>query len=303
MKQILTSIAAAVAFSHAGACTLDLMTVYTPAAITSAGSQSALIAKISSAISQINTAFSNSGLLHSVVSSNVYFAANGGTWGTTADDVLPKLQIDVQVRAQRNASHSDAVIAVIGDSAGKWGLTLPNSEIDRYYSFAVVQQQPMVAVTGTYPGYTYAHEFGHIMGLRHQWAGGVSDNDMTGYTLGHGYFLALGGVGAGQNCMHTLLSLPSLGLPCNSGTTDARALLFANPSVVAFSVAGSSPFTVYDPDGSYVRTAPTNVMAGNSTHSNEASVINSVMPNMCNFGLSGLKIPQLTSMLEMFLES
>lgn len=304
MKKLIVSAMVAALGLDAAACTIPLGIVYTPNAITAYGGEAALLSAVSTAVSQTNASFSNSGV-SITITPYLLKASWGENWDKGAFNnriptILTNLATDASVRQWRNALGLSAVMGVIGanfPSTEPWGQTIGNSENDPSKAFSVLQATNM---TGTrqysapwHPGYTFAHEFGHQFGTRHQISGGSLGDDAAGYTLGHGMWWRLSNIVSGVSCVHTLMAYDSVsganGSPatCLSGT-DERQLYFAGPTVNFITVSGGSNTVAYNPDWNTTYTPPVTLKSGNSSHSDEVSVINSKAIAICAAGATKL---------------
>lgn len=144
----------------AGSVTIDLMVLGAAAAITNAGSVPAFIADVTSAVTEMNTAYTNSG------GTNLTFNlahCNSTAFATTADmsNDLTNFAADAGVQALRNTYYADLVglWAGSGNYAGFCGLGYLNINATNYSNTAAF------TVTDYGCGMTnlsFAHECGHI---------------------------------------------------------------------------------------------------------------------------------------------
>jgi Metallo-peptidase family M12 len=291
----------------AQASTFRVLTVYTDGAISAAGSEATVIAQITTALNHINTAFSNSGLSHTAISVGYYHAPITSEWGTTTQTSATKASIDQKVRAKRNLLQADMVIVITDNfPTGNIGWTVGVDANNEYLAFsAVLQAEATSSSSATHQGYSYAHEFGHIMGLRHQYAGGQpGTDDTTGVTDSHGFWQRIGVSGGSNNCLHSLMGYASIDtgahIACIGGV-DSRYLHFSNPSVSWQTVIGSGAYQISDPGTGTGTisggTAPNNVASGRTAaHSYEASVINANAAAVSDFHNHRLKVASIDAL-------
>lgn len=176
-----------------GACTntdgpdlIDIMTVYTPASKTAAGGKDAIEAEIYLALYNTNLAYSNSGVnqrLRLVYVGEInYTEANNGTLDVgrlrgTTDGFMDG------IHALRDTYSADLVTLIVETlEPGLFGIaynimSTPSTAFESD-AFCVVRR------ANASVNYTYAHELGHLMGLRHECGG---DPTLSPYNYAHGY--------------------------------------------------------------------------------------------------------------------
>lgn len=180
-------------------CVIDVMVLYTNKALITTPNISSLI---NLSIGQVNQAFKNSKINHTV--KLVYQQIAAMQEAATASATLTNFRNDGTTVALRNKYKAD--VAILLTNATTFGTTVGISylEANANTAFGVVQTAYATAK------YTFAHEFGHIMGADHQIGGGPQ----TTSAYAHGYK-----VGANSTILHTLDN----NLP--------RILYYSNPSV------------------------------------------------------------------------
>ncbi len=163
---------------------IDVLIVYTAAAERAIGGAAAMDSHLSLAIAQTNQAYALSGAkqqLRLVHSQEVNYAETGdlnidlGVLRTNGDTTLD------EVHFLRDAYGADIVSLWVEDGGSGCGLGLQMSTVGAYFAgsaFNVVARRCAVG------NYTFAHELGHNMGLRHD---PFVDQDATPYAFGHGF--------------------------------------------------------------------------------------------------------------------
>lgn len=235
----------------ADAQTVDLLVVYTPAALSRMGSTSALTAEVNLAVSNSNTSLANAGLAHRfrlVHLESVSYTESGSSntdltrLRTTTDGFLDG------VHALRDSVGADVVTLVTqaSDVCGVGYVMTSNSTSFSSYAFNVVIASCAAG------NLSFPHEIGHNMGLQHN----VEDagfQGVTSYAYGH----RVPGVGrtvmayacpsSGASCPRSqVFSTPSAsfsnGTPAGvaNSADNARALDLVFPTVAAFRTAASS---------------------------------------------------------------
>jgi hypothetical protein len=169
-----------------GSVTIDLMVLGAADAITNAGSVPAFIASVTSSVTEMNTAYTNSG------GTNLTFNlvhCNSTSFVTTSDmnADLTNFAADLGVQTLRNTYYADLVglWSGSGNYAGFCGLGYLNTNPTNYSNSAAY------TVTDFSCGMTnlsFAHECGHNMGLRHDW---YVDGGSTPCSHHHGYTNAM----------------------------------------------------------------------------------------------------------------
>jgi len=201
--------------------TIDLLVVYTPAAASGAGGTTAMVNLINLGVSETNTAYGNSGVTQRL--RLVHVASVAYTESNNTSTNLVNLRDGVGglsgVAALRNTYAADLVMLVQNSAASSCGVAFIMNPIGAYFeahAFSVVEFNCIS------PNYTFAHELGHNMGLRHDW---FMDNSPTPFTYSHGHVSTAVG-----NRWRTIMSYNDI---CSSqGFNCTRLLRFSNPSVL-----------------------------------------------------------------------
>lgn len=153
---------------------IDVMVLYTHAAVTEAGSKDDMIAWINAAEDETNVSYSDSGVfLHvNVLQSWIGEVLSYVEKGLSPDLIALKNPSDGkmdEVHGSRKDAGADIVVLITHmASFGAGGLadTLQPSEVGNQLfeprAFAVVEQEHFSA-----PAYIFAHELGHLMGAQH----------------------------------------------------------------------------------------------------------------------------------------
>jgi hypothetical protein len=231
--------------------TIDMMVVYTPDAVTGAGSLENLLSQIDLAVQETNQSFINSGvnprirLVHTE-QANSYdevsiIQALLDITGTTDG------KLDT-VHATRTAKGADLVSfwmeassASSAECGEAWQMNTVNSAFGDY-AFSVVKRS---CATGA-GMYGFAHQIGHNMGARHD---NYVDSTTTPYTYAHGYSYWQGGwrtiMAMDNECQSKWVSCTRLpiwsnptltfgGVPMgNASTADNRRTLNETAATVA----------------------------------------------------------------------
>lgn len=311
MKRVLTTMALAVAALSAQAANIEILTVFTEGALkelgganTVAGYNSGVslaFGRVSTAISQINTAFAQSGVTHTVSSAGIYFQPIGDTsygadvvqvTGGGGTSALYKASIAGRdtVKSIRNALKADLVVAMT-ESFG--GLSGPGQALSIFgtpaTAFAAVWVSEAINNSGSYR-YVYAHEVGHLLGLHHQIDGGAQANDAGGPSNAHGYWVRISNSTSGNNCFHDLMSYASNPAPpagsvtCRGGV-DERQLKYSNPAKNFGNSTGSLTGVAYEPNSqAYTFYFGTSVVRAGNSDSDAATVINGNGAAVAAFG-------------------
>ena len=168
-------------------CDIGILVVFTPGAQSQVGNINQVI---QNAISQTNTAFTRSQI--SANSARVYLSGSQSftppttytlsgstkTWGEDIFDDTEHLTENNTLATLRSNSGADLVILLVEDNSSYSGLG--NSAAigpDEDNGFAIVQ----ISVAEQAGMWTFSHEFGHLMGARHQ------ESVDPGGTFNHGH--------------------------------------------------------------------------------------------------------------------
>ena len=164
--------------------TIDVMVAYTPAARSAAGGVPAMQTLIALGVSETNAAYANAGVIQRIrlVHSVEVSYTESGDFGTDLTRLTGKADgyID-NVHSLRDQYGADAVSLWI-ESAGPtcgiaWAMTTVSAGFESN-AFSVVNR---TCATGYY---SFGHELGHNMGLRHDT---YVDSATTPYAYAHGY--------------------------------------------------------------------------------------------------------------------
>ncbi|MCB0036210.1 MAG: hypothetical protein KDE51_19400, partial [Anaerolineales bacterium] len=171
---------------------LDLLVVYSPQARAGAGGTAAIEALIELAVAESNIAYANSGadqrvtLVHMYESTDDEQASMCGSTGDCNDGDLALLRasgdgyID-EIHTLRNEYHADFVV-LIKNSDTFCGLgylqNIPSEANFENSAYSVVRR---ACATGNY---SFGHELGHNMGLRHDW---FVDQGTSPFSYAHGF--------------------------------------------------------------------------------------------------------------------
>ncbi|MFN3405034.1 MAG: M12 family metallo-peptidase [Cytophagaceae bacterium] len=162
--------------------TIDVMVVYTPAAkaLAPGGTDDAIKSRIVTAIAEMNTANTNSGVIHTV---NLVHSAEVSYVEGDANTDLGRLRntsdgfMDI-VHTWRNTYKADLVALVVNTGCGLGYLQTNSTTFNSSNGFSLVSYSCMTT------NRSLAHEFGHNMSLRHDI---YVDNATTPCTRHHGY--------------------------------------------------------------------------------------------------------------------
>lgn len=209
------------------ASTVDLLVVYTPAALARYGTLNALTAEVNLGIANSNASLANSGLAHRfrlAQMSAVSYTESGDSSVDLARIRIANDGILDDVHALRNSVGADVVtlLTQASDVCGVGYVMTTNSSSFAPFAFNVV----IASCAGG--NLTLAHEVGHNMGLQHDIAN-AGGQGVTSYA--YGYQLP----GVGRTVM--AYACPSSGPGC------PRAQMFSTPS---YSFANGSPAGVAD---------------------------------------------------------
>jgi len=199
------------------------MTPAAQAAIRGLGSDAVLQSWTESRAAELTSAFQNSGI--ALAAESVGWVPIDTNYSITSSDIILAMN-DVQICLERDARGADIVV-VITNAGGAAGAVIESSigTSNPAEALAMVEYVPAQS------NLSVAHEVGHLLGSRHQWA---VDSSMTPQYYGHGYLSnetnPNGEAGhAVTSCFHTILAYSQ---PCSNGETSYRIANFSNPSVV-----------------------------------------------------------------------
>jgi hypothetical protein len=163
----------------------DVMVLYTPAARSAAGGTTAMMALVNLAVAETNSAYSRSGVIPRV--RLVYTGEVGYTEVGDFSTDLSRLRnssdgfID-HIHALRNAFGADLVSLIIEGNGSLCGLGYLMTSLSAGFEASAFSVSARNCATGNY---TFSHEMGHNMGLRHD---RIADpSTVTVFPYSHGY--------------------------------------------------------------------------------------------------------------------
>jgi len=159
---------------------IDIMTVYTPAASAIVGGVTAMQTLIDLAVTETNQGYTNSGVttvLNLVHTQEVAYAESGSFFTDVDRLSNPSDGYIDNVHTLRNTYNADMVGLIISDTV-YCGVAdaIMATEAEAF------QVTSYNCATGYY---SFAHEFGHLQGARHDWAADPTNN--SPFTYNHGY--------------------------------------------------------------------------------------------------------------------
>ena len=159
---------------------IDVMAVYTPAARSAAGGTAAMNALVDLAVTESNQGYSNSGIsptMNLVHKAEVSYTESG-SFSTDLARLEGKTDGYMDnVHTLRDTYCADMV-----------GLLINNSSACGLASAIMANESEAFQVTHwdcATGYYSFAHEFGHLQGARHDWAADPTNN--SPFTYNHGY--------------------------------------------------------------------------------------------------------------------
>lgn len=238
--------------AHATTAGVNILTVFTSDAAAYFG-PSNLSTVVSTQIGFLNTSFTNS-LVNDVVAASVGYitvsAVNGYAVGPCA--ARAQAMEDYVVNKNRDTLNADVVIVIMvasgSEEAGVAGCSDLVIGAVAATAFAAVKASAIDQTLWTaynYP-WTYQHEFGHMMGLRHQVANGYAYNDptLTPHQNGHGWTFV-----TYDYCIHTIMAMeviqtfppPAIPNPasCPVGKTQYSAPHWSNAAQTYYDSQGT----------------------------------------------------------------
>ena len=178
---------------------IDLLLLYTRAALNDAGGQAGLTNLINLGVSTTNTANTTSGVHHQfrVVHAAEVDYAESNSFSTNLSTVRAGIGAFADVPGLRNGYGADLVMLFVRPSQPDFcGIAFLMTSV----STAFAPSGYSVVDTRCVTGYTVAHEIGHNMGLRHDW---YMDAGVSPFSDAHGYV----NPSAGQR-WRTIMSYP-----------------------------------------------------------------------------------------------
>lgn len=212
-------------------------------------------------INKLNAIFANSGVRLNAMSAGIYTipqsALNSG---------IQKVNEVGSILEQRDLRNADIVIVII-NAPGTFSGQALGSPASPNTAFAVVADHQM-------GGFTYQHEFGHLLGAQHQDVGGVKDNYYGGGAY-HGWYgrrndYYENGIHYAKFCVHTIMANYPVNSLSGVNCTSTAIPYFSTPS---------PPIYYYFPDSPGYTPL---VSAGDNTHNN-AAALNRYGPAVASF--------------------
>lgn len=172
---------------------IDVLVVYSPEARAGAGGTAAIEATIELAVAETNVAYENSDVNQRLVLVHMYESPDaeladmcGSNQDTCPDGDLIRLAtpgdgyID-NVHSLRNEYHADFVTLIKENDNGCGLGYLQTSAANSLFENGAFNVTARGCATGNY---TFGHELGHNMGLRHDW---FVDDSTTPFSFAHGF--------------------------------------------------------------------------------------------------------------------
>lgn len=214
---------------------IDVIVGYTPEARAAVGTVAAIESLIELAMQETNIGYANSNVSQRVMLVHMFETAdseNGnstsallGQWRATSDGRFD------EIHALRDTYHGDFahLITEVSGCGVAYLQTTPNDANFEDDAFGVTTYS---CATGNY---TYGHELGHNMGLRHDW---YVDHDTTPFSYAHGF----------TNYADSWRTVMAYNNRCSAASGScSRLLYFSNPNVTyngdPMGVAGTTPAT------------------------------------------------------------
>lgn len=210
--------AGAAADTAASGIVQDLLVVYTPAAVSKAGSETTLQSQIMNAVAAANTAYANSqlGLTLNVVGLQLVDYTETGDMGQALSALRSPTdgKLD-EVHALRDQVGAD-LVAMVNEDGNYCGIAYVMTSVSSSfapYAFGVTARACL-------SNQTLAHEIGHNQGNQH-------DRETSGSSQGaHPYAYGLRRCVADSNAFRTVMSYQ-----CTNGVNAKRVNNFSNPGV------------------------------------------------------------------------
>lgn len=209
---------------------LDVMIVYTPAARAAVGGTTAMETLIALAATETNDSYTNSGVTPTmtVVATSEVSYTESGSFSTDLNRLVGQSDGYMDnVHALRDTYNAD-MVGLLNNSTAYCGLA---SSI-----MATEANAFQVTYHGCATGYySFAHEFGHLQGARHDWR--VDSTNNSPHTHNHGYVHRAGS-------WRTIMAYND---PACSGGSCTRIKYWSNPNVNYGGVAMGAPLSSAQP--------------------------------------------------------
>lgn len=228
------------ALSAPGDPTIRILTVWTQEALVAISSNSATETALQ--ISKLNIAFSNSGVRLNAVSAGVLIIPQK----TLGVPYHYGLLTNIDVLRSRDATRADVVIAIV--NAVRFGgatIDTPNGIRTASSSFAALDVFYLELNV-------YQHEFGHLLGARHQDSGGIEQNDSSGGVFHGAYvrgkpFFGTDGKSYSGIFIHTIMAREPIAGLGGVSCISQQVLYYSAPSVAVGYVIPINYLGVYYP--------------------------------------------------------
>jgi len=261
--------------------TIDVLVLYTPAAVAAAGGTSGINALIANAVSLTNTSYANSDVAQRIrlVRSEPVSYTESGNFSTDLDNLTNGAGALSGVAALRDTYRADMVSLVnYTPSSAVCGIAWLMTQVSAQFAnhaYSVIDQRCAVNGMG------FAHELGHNMGLRHDW---YLDSGVTPYTYAHGH------VNIGTTSSTRWRTIMSYANKCSDRGVSCAVIPYWSNPLLTYS---GSPLGV--PAGTSTACAPSN-QNNPSCDTDEHRVLNSTGVTVANFRQSGapLAVTSLT---------
>lgn len=219
-------------------------------------------------ISQLNKALSDSGVRLNVVNAGIKKIANLPPESADFSFAFSAIRNNYPLQKARDNAEADVLMVLTHP-----GYTSVVKEVGPDFA----EEAVAIVSYNNLPGYGYLHEFGHLLGARHQSSGGYYPiyNDPKG--SGHGWYIRVKFWGAVKvtACFRTIMAYEPMeglyGINCASNN-NLQEMLFSNPE----KCLDMTPFLTWE--GSPIGCIPW----GNSSNNN-AAVMNSNREKVAGF--------------------
>lgn len=200
---------------------IDVMVVYTPAALAHVGSTTAMQQLIATAVSETNTSYANSAVVQRIRLVHTAFVPyqDHSSFGTNLSELRNGSGSGLEgVAALRDQYAADLVMMLVHPvSPSACGIAYVMNVVSSAFhpaGYSVTDTNCMS------PGFTFAHELGHNMGAHHDWF--VSSSQLP-FTYAHGY--------VNPSTGHRWRTIMAYNDRCTTqGFSCRRLLAWANPA-------------------------------------------------------------------------